>query len=316
MRVGIAVFVQDLSAFSPERARGLHRKLIAQTGAGLEAVYALAWPDYEPPASPVPQANRAAWHAWTAEAGLPLWVWFNAQQDQAEDALAIADLVDVLEPAGLMLDIEGAWTMGAKLKTLITAAKRTGLPVRASLAAATPAHFEYDFRELDLQGVAVDWQSYFDSGEGCTPAVAVQELYRCSFVVGGWEYRHHWSGTYGWGKVGRTIGSMAAFDSYLHPGSENATFLWSPRDWGLTVEGGRLMKAGITVGQLMGRAKYANVRVTLDVTRGAAEKHTLEEWTAIAASARVPGSAKRPVSVYMAEHASDDVLLAIAKGAA
>lgn len=69
------------------------------------------------------------------------------------------------------------------------------------------------------------------------------------------------------------------------------------------------------VGQLYGRAKYANIRVTLDVTRGNDAKHTLEEWTVIAGSARVPGSAKRGVSVYTAEATSDDVLVAIAKGA-
>lgn len=314
---GLALFVQDLGAFPAARARALNQRLLVQTGRPLEAVYALAWPDYQPPASPVPQANRAAWAAWRRDAGVPLWAWLNAQPDQAADAAAIRALHAELAPSGWKLDIEGEWTKeGADLSTLARAAVRTRVPVSASLAGETPSHVEYDYRTLDRHGISVDWQCYFDSGEGPTPAAAVAELYRASFVISGWEYRHRLDATYGWGKVGSTVGSLAKFDSYLRPGPENCEFLWSPRAWGLTVEGGELFKDGEQVGLLMGRARYPNIRVTLDVTRGAAEKHTLAEWTAIAASARAAGAARRPVSVYLAERASDDVLVAIAKGAA
>lgn len=315
--MGISLFVQDLGAFPPDRARALNSRLLLETGRKLDAVYALVWPDYPPTASPVPQTNRQVWDAWRAAARVPLWAWLNSTADQAADAAAIRDLNPKLRPAGWTLDIEGEWTKDrAPLGTLAAAATRTGRPVRASLAGLTPSHVEYDYRTLDRHGIQVDWQCYFDSGEGPTPAVAVGELYRASFVIQGWEYRHHLDGVYGWGKVGRTVGSLAKFDSYLHPDTENCEFLWTPAEWGMRPASGELLRLGKPVGLLMGRAAYPNTRVTLDVTRGADVKHTLPEWTAIAASARAPGAAKRPVSVYLAERASDDVLVAIAKGAA
>ena len=61
-----------------------------------------------------------------------------------------------------------------------------------------------------------------------------------------------------------------------------------------------------------GVIRVGKTRVTLDVTRGANDKHTPAEWTAIAASARMPGLARRPVSVYLAEVASDEMLRAVA----
>ena len=89
-----------------------------------------------------------------------------------------------------------------------------------------------------------------------------------------------------------------------------------PREWGLTPVTRTLEREHLPVGRLLGRARYSQIRVTLDVTRGAAHKHTLNTWRTIAASARLPGLSKRPVSVYLAEVCPDDVLRAIAKGAA
>lgn len=313
--MGISLFVQDLGSFPPDRARHLDERLRSEVGGGIDAVYALLWPDYQPPASPVPQANRRQFGTWRERAGVPLWGWLNAQPDQEADAFALEALTDELGPSGWLLDIEGEWTKGAKLTTLLAGAAATRVPVRASLAGASPAHVEYDWRGLDKLNIPVDWQSYMDSGEGCWPSTAVQEMYRTSFVIGGWEYRHHLRSTYGWCKVGRVTAGVAKIDSYLQPRTENADLKVRSAEWGWKPIDGRLLQGAETVGLLMGRAKYANMRVTLDVTRGNDMARSLAGWTTVAASARVEGSGKRAVSVYTAEATSDDVLVAIAKGA-
>lgn len=315
---GISLFAQDINAFEPDRANRLNARLHTEVGRRLDAVYALVWPDYQPPSSPVPQRNRAFWNEWKIRTGnIPLWAWFNASEDQSADAAALLRLTNELDPAGWLLDIEGEWTKGTKLTTLIAGAKATGKPIRASLAAATASHAEYDYRTLDANGIPVDWQAYMDSGEGSWPATAVAELFESSFTIGGWEYRHHWrpSGKYGWGKAGNVAGGYQNYDAYPVPGSPNCRFSVQPASWGWSPVTRQLVQQNRVVGQLYGRAKYANIRVTLDVTRGNDAKHSLEEWTVIAGSARVPGSAKRGVSVYTAEATSDDVLVAIAKGA-
>jgi hypothetical protein len=315
----VAVYTQDLHQFTAERATRVNQRMQGEAGTSLECVYGLVWPDYEPPATPHPQQNRAAFRSWADQTAVPLWGWFNASADQAADVAVLGRLTAELEPEGWLLDIEGEWTKNAKLKTLLGGAVALGRRVRASIAGLTPSHVEYDYRELDRQGIDIDWQAYFDSGEGCTPDVAVAELYRSTFVVPGWEYRHHIRGVYGWGKptgVKLTDRTQMQFDSYMKPGSPNATFKVATRAWGWSVADGRLVQTATIIGQLMGRARYSMIRVALDVTRGAADKHTLREWTQIAASATVPGTKRRPISVYLGEACSDDVLIAIAKGAA
>jgi hypothetical protein len=308
--VSIALFTQILANFPAARAHALDVR------SGVEAVYALAWPDYEPPVENHPANNRLAWDAWRYEARLPLWAWINCSADQAADAATIATLDTELDPSGWLLDIEGEWVKGANLEVLIKAAVATGKPVRASLAGASASHTPYDFRTLDRYGVTIDWQAYFDSLEGPPPEVAVRELYQSSFVLAGWEYRHRLSSVYGWGKVTKIeAGMRAGFDSYKRPGTNDATFAISEREWGYMVAGRDLVRDGKTVGLLMGRAAYPKIRVTLDCTRTASTR-TPQEWISIAASARMPGSGKRPCSVYLAENASDDVIAAIAEGAA
>lgn len=313
---GVAVFTQDLHAFTAERATRLDQRLRAESGSALEAVYGLVWPDYEPPSTPHPQQNRQVFAAWKDATTVPLWGWFNARPDQNADAAALAALTTELDPVGWLLDIEGEWTKGRKLTDLVDGAVATGRKLRASLAGFTPAHVEYDYRTLDKNNVEVDWQCYFDSGEGCRPDVAVRELHRTSFVIGGWEYRHHLKGIYGWGRPGTVADGEMTFDSYLKPGPRNASFRVAPRAWGYTVADGRLKQNNTFVGELMGRCKYPLARVSLDVTRGFDAKHSLAEWAQIAATARVPDAKKRGVSVYMGESTTDDVLVAIAKGAA
>jgi hypothetical protein len=144
----------------------------------------------------------------------------------------------------------------------------------------------------------------------------VQELYASTFVIPGWEYRHRLGGSYGWGRVGRIEAEQRAlFDSYKLPGHENAYFAVSHREWGSTVVSRVLFRDEQEVGLLMGRAAYPKIRVALDVTR-TAQARPPEEWTPIAASARVPGAGKRGVSVYLLDNCSDEVSRAIAAGAA
>lgn len=323
MKTGIALFLETLSVLSPAKARELDDRLRTEADSRLEAVYALVWPDYDPPVPPVPQTNRAAWAQWRADAGVPLWAWLNARADQDADVAAMQTLDAELSPDGWLLDIEGRWTQGTNLTTLAQGCAALGRPRRASLAGASASHVYPDFRALDLAGFEIDWQNYLDSGEGPPPSAGVRELYRSSFVhewraEAPWEYRHRLGKVYGWGKVASVEnGTRAVFDSYRRPGQADATLAVGPRDWGSSVLDGKLYRDGKEVGLLMGRCEYARIRSTLDVTRGAWALRSLDEWTALAASARFPGAKLRPSSIYVAsEHPPFDVIVAIAKGAA
>ena len=57
---------------------------------------------------------------------------------------------------------------------------------------------------------------------------------------------------------------------------------------------------------MLRRAAYNRIHCTLDVTR-TAEQRAPSEWPAIAASARVPGASRRPISVYLAERTNNEV---------
>lgn len=306
--MSIALFSEILAHFPAQRARALRDTI------GIEAVYALVWPNYTGDVAPHPQSNRSAFGEWRAAAGVPLWAWIFCSADQRADATAIAAINAELDPDGWLLNIEKP-LQGAGLRVLVDAAKATGKPIRASLAGFSPSGVDYDYRTLDRAGVAVDWQAYFDSGEGPRPADAVREAYMSTFVIGGWEYRHHLAGQYGWGRVSLASESIASFDSYRRPGDRDAVFAIGQREWGARVVDRTLVRDGRKVGLLMGRAAYPNIRVTLDVTR-TAQSRPASDWTAIAASARAPNAAKRGVSVYLAEVASDAALAAIAAGAA
>jgi hypothetical protein len=310
----IAVFVERLAGFDPAEARALDTEL-AELGGGIE-VYALVYPDYAAPVPNRPQENREDFFVWRSEAGVPLWAWFNAGVDQAGDVEVMRDLDHDLKPTGWVLDVEGEWVKSAKLGTLAQGCAALGRPRRASLAAASASHVNYDYRALELAGFEIDWQCYLDSGEGPHPQVAVAELYRSNFVLPGWEYRHRLGDVYGWGKVGEVTKGRATFDSFKRPGSSDATFAVADREWGWTVMDGKLSRNGSEVGLLMGRCEYRRIRVTFDLTRGAAEKRSLHEWTELAASARAPGAKVRPASVYCGSEAvRTDVIAAIARGA-
>ncbi|GIV04421.1 MAG: hypothetical protein KatS3mg015_3251 [Fimbriimonadales bacterium] len=148
----------------------------------------------------------------------------------------------------------------------------------------------------------------------------MRELYLTTRVLDWREYRAAtWpSGrrsrtAYGWGRL-RLRNEY--YDSYNRdidfrvPGLVQDLSGWPT----LVVKDRRLEAAGWE-GRLLGLARYSKISVALDVTRGAAEKHAPDEWTAIAASARVPGLRKQPVSVYLAEVCPTNVLRAIARGA-
>ena len=309
----IALFVQDVGSIASSRVADLNSRF------GIEAVYVLVWPDYSPPVDPIPQQNRAKFQAWRASAGVPVYAWIVCSPNQAADAVAVGQLNSELSPDGWCLNIETP-LQGAPLEPLLSAVKATGKPAVASLAGTSAAFSPYDYRTLDKYGVACDWQAYFDSGEGPIPADAVRELYQPSFVLAGFgmsaEYRHRLGTVYGWGRVTQIRNEVVGlFDSYKRPGFRDGDFTVTRREFGYTVVDRVLRRDGKDVGLLMGRAVYPKIRVTLDVTRSA-QARPPEAWTPIAASARIPGSAKRPVSVYLAENATDEVLAAIAKGAA
>lgn len=314
--MSIALFSEILGNFPAQRCRALD----ATIKGGIECVYALVWPGYVPPVVDHPAANRRAFSAWRQDAGVAVWAWVNVQEDQAATADAIATLDATLDPDGWLLDIEGEWVKGANLGVVLNAAKATGKPVRVSFAGVSAAHVPYDFKGCDKRGITVEWQAYFDSGEGPSPGAAVQELYASTFVIEGWEYRHRLDtingSKYGWGKTGWVSpGYRMNFNSYIRTGDPDATFAVRDREWGWWVHDRNLYRSNAIVGRMLGRAAGPKIRVALDVTRGAATKHTLAEWTVIAASAKCPGLSKRKVAVYLAEVCPDDVLAAIAEGA-
>jgi len=292
-------FVEVMGNAGPSRMEMLHRE------GTVEGYYVLVGPDRE-----AGENNVRQWR----DAGVPKWAWYVCGSDQDEDLARITELEERLDPVGWCLDIEKPLE-GAKLQTLIAGVSAFGKQVVASLAAITASHVNYDYRCLDRFKVAIDWQAYFDSGEGSTPAVAVQELYQSSFVIPGWEYRTAFAGKYGWGKAMRVEAEQRCLiDLYQRPGPINGYFAVAPRQWGWTVVSRSLLDVtGQAAGVLMGRAAYTNIRVTLDVTR-TAEARPAAEWTPIAASARAHGANRRPVSVYLVERTSNEVLRAIAAG--
>ncbi|MBA2742510.1 MAG: hypothetical protein H0U46_10915 [Actinobacteria bacterium] len=314
--MSVSLFVQSLADFGPDRAGDLDARIRAAGHGGIDAVYVLAWPDYDPATAQhlAPQDNRDRWDDWGSRSGLPLWAWIVCSPDQDADATAIRALDIQLRPAGWKLNIETP-LQNVPLTILIEAAVATDLPVSASLAGFSASGVWYDYRGLDNADVEVDWQAYFDSGEGPNPATAVSELYAPSFVIAGWQYRHRLGKVYGWGRVNRVESRLVArYDSFKRPGEIDGSFAVSEREWGWNVVSRTLRRDGKDVGMLMGRARYNRIRVTLDVTRTAAARLP-DEWIPIAASSRIRGSAKRPVAVYLAETTSDDVIAAIAEGA-
>ena len=277
---------------------------------GIECVYALVWPDYPPHIQNHPRDNRLELRAWVQQSGIPVWAWLNAQPDQLKDARDIEELDSLLDPHGWLLDIEGPWTKGAKLKFLLDGVPKTK-PRRASLAGTTASHVEYDYRELDKQGFQVEWQAYWNSGEGPWPADAVREMYQSSFVIPEWEYRARIKKTYGWGQVTNS-GLTGIYDSYKDPKLPGIFFALEAREWGFGVKDRKLHnRDGDEVGLLMGKVSYPNIRVALNATRPSSVP-----WPVVAASAKIPNAKKRGVAVYTAETASDQVIMDIARGAA
>ena len=316
--MSVAVFSEHLGNWGPHRARDLYNE------GTINAVYAKVWP-----LDAAARANALAWDKWRVIYPGPLWAWMVCSADQPEDVFQLEALEPALQPDGWVLNIEKALE-GVSLSTIIKGAKATGKPVRASLAGIDASHVEYDYRALDKADVEVDWQAYFDSGEGPTPAEAVRELYESSFVIPGWEYRARVGARYGWGKateirsgsLDRSDWDWAIYDSYRDPGTANYGFrVDHSRSWGYTLVDRRLAKLGGSAddaGRLLGRARYSMIRVTIVSDEIALDKtgttRTPAAWTAFAASARMPGLRRRPVDVYLAERASDEVLRAIAAG--
>lgn len=306
--MSVRAFVEQLNSVGPHRMLDLYK-------AGTVSAYdVLVGPDEGRPAA---VENREHWYdvEQLSATFVPRWAWYVCTSDQAADVARIQDLDFELSPVGWRLNIE-KWLEGANLTVLVSGVAALGKPISASLGGfQTASHANLDWRTLDRYDVQCDYQAYFDSGEGTIPAVAVQELFQSSFVVPGWEYRHRLGSVYGWGKVARVeAGQKAVYDSYKRPGTYDGWFSIAPREWGYSVVSRSLFRNGKDVGLVMGRAAYNKIAVTLDVTR-TAQARAAQEWTPIAASARVPGASRRPVSVYLLDNCSDEVIRAIAAGA-
>lgn len=306
--MSVRAFVEQLGSVGP------HRMLDLYKDGTVSAYDVLVGPDAGRQAA---AENRTHWHDvdQLSATFVPRWAWYVCTTDQAADVARIQDLDFELNPVGWRLNIE-KWLEGAPLMQLISGVAALNKPINASLGGfQTASHANLDWRTLDRYGVTCDYQAYFDSGEGVVPAVAVQELYQSSFVIPGWEYRHRLGTQYGWGKVKRVeAGQKAIYDSYKRVGGDDGWFSIAPRDWGYSVVSHSLFRDGKNVGLIMGRAAYNRIAVTLDVTR-TAQARAAQEWTPIAASARVTGASRRPVSVYLLDNCSDEVVRAIAAGA-
>lgn len=309
----IDVFCEHLSNFGADRADMLYRE------GTIGAIFAYLGPEND-----AAERNRTEIGTFRRKTACPIYGWLMTSGDQAADVARIARADQESTPAGWILDIESK-LQGQNLQTLIqgTKAIAKGRAVVASCAGTSASHVMFDYRTLDLENVPVDWQCYDDSGEGPNAADGVREMFRASFVVPGWEYRHRLRNTFGWCKVGNPVGGALdprlIVDSYKQPGAPKLAVKVGPRVWGFMVRGDGFLyepaMSEVAIGQLGGRVAYKNIRVTLDTSRRANDKHSLPEWTARAASARWPGSAKRKITVYLAETSSDAVLRAIAVGA-
>lgn len=300
----VRAFIEQLNSVGPHRALGLR-----QVGIVTDAYV------YVHPRNPAADQNFDQWESFRAISGLPLWAWIVCSADQAADVVALAEIVRELHPDGIVLNIEKALE-DADLTKIATGAAAFGLPGVASLAGANPNHHLYDHRSLDRHGIVTEWQAYSSSGEGPIPAVAVRELYTPTRVLEGAEYRAQTWGKYGWGKVW----SWGQYSSYAKKVSYAFGVSRLPSGWPeMNVVDRSLLRhsaqhpAGEKVGALLGLAAYKNIRVALNTTKH--EPYSLAEWEALAASARVPGAAKRGCSVYLLDNTPDAVLWAVAKGA-
>jgi len=303
--MSIDVFSGELSAYTAHRARQHYLE------GNVRRIFAYVGPD-----NTAARNNLRELEAFRRVYPGRIYGWWVNRPDQSKDVDEISDLDDHHELDGWVLNLE-APMQHKPLENVVAGVTALGRPTIASLAGVSPSHTNYDYRTLDRHGVAVDWQAYLDSGEGPDPATAVTELVRSSFTIGGWEYRCRWGKRYGWGRALDQSVPTSPFDAYTVPRSPNATYKTGPREWGVHVLDRRLRRPnGDVAGVLLGRAAYPRVRVTLDVTRGADASRTPAQWKALAASARLPNARKRPVSVYLAEHASDSTIAAIADGAA
>jgi hypothetical protein len=295
-----------LTNFGADRAGGLHRS------GTLTDVYA-----YLGPANTASELNASELTQFTKKYEGRMWGWYVCSPNQAKDVADIERLNARYKLHGWLLNIEKPLEK-ANLSVLLSGVAKLGKPIRASVAGYTPAHIEFDYRAMEKYKVAIDWQAYFDSGEGANPAVAVRELFETSFAVGGWEYRHRiGQKQYGWCKMVGVKGDEIEIDSYMLPTNKNGFVKARLREggWGYEITDRTIRRGKLVVGRLYGRAAYSRSRVTIDTTRGAAAKRSLDEWTKVAASAKVPGSARRPVSVYLAESTSDELFRALAAGA-
>ncbi|GIV04004.1 MAG: hypothetical protein KatS3mg015_2834 [Fimbriimonadales bacterium] len=304
--MSIAVYSEWLSAFGADRAAGLVREGV------IDRIYAYLGPSAAPA-----DANATEWSYFRNKlADMPLWGWYVCSPDQEEDAEAITRLDWELSPVGWLLNIEKPLE-GAGLQPLLSRVAALGKPMVASLAGANPNHYLYDHRTMDRYGVEQEWQAYFDSDEGPWPEEAVWQLYAPTRLLPGGDYR---AATWPYGDKSRVVYGWGAVDAASYRSFNRSASLSAP---GVRLVGGwpplgvsyRSLSSPRWMGTLLGLARYSKIRVALDVTRGAAEQHTLDEWAQIAASARLPGLRKRPVSVYLAEVCPDAVLRAIARGA-
>lgn len=307
--MSVAVYSEWLSAFGADRAARLCREGV------VDRVYAKLWP-----LDAAGMSNATEWGVFRSRAGsLPLWVWIVCSSDQEADATAIERLVADFRPEGIVINAEKPLE-GKNLYPLVSRVAKLGLPMVASLAGANPNHALYDHRTLDRFGVAQEWQAYVDSGEGPAPDVAVRELYTPRRVLPGREYRamtraEGSAPKYGWG----LLSERGLYYAYNRRATLRAEILVDDDGWPLDrVSSRRWLHNESLVsldGKLLGFAPYSRIRVAILADGIAADRgvtRSPEEWAAFAASARAPRSAQRPVSVYLAERASDEMLRAVA----
>lgn len=297
----VRAFVEVLGNIGPDRMADLSRRGIVSDW------YVYAGPNDYP-------GNLPRWlgaQTMVAQAGGRMWAWYWCDADQERTVSVIRERHERLAPSGYLLNIEKPLEE-VPLVTLIDGVQALDRPIVASLSGTLPA-VAYDWRTLDLRGVAVEWQAYLDSGEGPPPSVAVIELARVSRVLVGRRYRAEIDGAIGWGE----LADPGEFVSYKTRGryrlETEQTSLWPPYRVVDRILYGKEWEAK---GRLLGLADYSKIRVTLDTTRTAQAQRDLAGWEALAASARLWGASKRGVSVYLAEVTPDDVFEAIARGAA
>lgn len=303
----VRAYCEHLSALGAHRARALSAE------GTLSALYV-----YLGPIAEVAKSNRAQWDRFrTIAPDLRLWGWWRCGTDYERDVQEIRRIDRELAPAGWLLNIEKE-SEGRDLQALLNPLREIRKPLVCSLGGvARPWGASFDHCAIDRAGLVTEWQCYPETNEGPEPAIAVRDLAEPERVHLGARYLAKIGTQVVWGEILRyheRLGDVV-YDSYAHPTLYPRAKARMDGGWPDYLVTDRTLRRGTEpVGRLLGLARYARIRVAIladGIVASRGITRSAEEWRAYARSGRLPGKRARPVSVYLAERASDEMLRSV-----